>query len=443
LFDVLAAGERTDSDKNASERARRPVLRDAYGGAELPCQGNSGDRAKWRGLAQNRRFRRCPPSHETLNAFARYSAGLGGHFMSDTVTIPTLGKHGATILPAVEVDNCNLELKDDEGFLGDRASRQAFHSILENWRKPLRKLGADPFGNTPSDDLSRPKLDIVLKEGDPEAAAVIQSAIEEYAQELALVVRRFLKARAWAGTERIVMGGGFRESRIGELAIARADLILKADGIKVEMTLIHHDPDEAALIGSLFLAPAWIFKGHDSILAIDIGGTNIRAGVVLPNVAKAHDLTKASVWKSEKWRHADEEKLNRDEAVNELLGMLKDLMKRAKKEGLDLAPFIGIACPGKIEEDGSIAKGAQNLPGNWESSRFNLPARLAEAIPAIGGHDVTILMHNDAVVQGLSEVPFMQDVKRWGVLTIGTGLGNARFTNRANGKEAGKESRKE
>ena len=39
-------------------------------------------------------------------------------------------------------------------------------------------------------------------------------------------------------------------------------------------------------------------------------------------------------------------------------------------------------------------------------------------------------MHNDAVVQGLSEAPFMKDVKRWGVLTIGTGLGNARFTNR-------------
>jgi hypothetical protein len=39
-------------------------------------------------------------------------------------------------------------------------------------------------------------------------------------------------------------------------------------------------------------------------------------------------------------------------------------------------------------------------------------------------------MHNDAVVQGLSEVPFMQDVEHWGVITIGTGLGNARFTNR-------------
>jgi len=355
--------------------------------------------------------------------------------MTDVVTAPALGHHGAARLPAVDVDSYNLELKDDEGFLGDRASRKAFHALLENWRKPLRKLGADPFGDTPSDDLNRSKLDEVLKEGDAEAAAMIQSAIEDYAQELAVVVRRFLKAKAWANTERIVIGGGLRESRIGELAIARANLILKADGIKVDMALIHQDPDEAALIGSLFLAPAWIFKGHDSILAVDIGGTNIRAGVVLPNAAKAADLTKASVWKSEKWRHADEEKLNRETAVDELVGMLKGLIKRARKEGLKLAPFIGIACPGKIEENGDIAKGAQNLPGNWESSRFNLPAQLAEAIPQIGDHDVTILMHNDAVVQGLSEVPYMQDVKRWGVLTIGTGLGNARFTNRQNGKD--------
>jgi len=66
-------------------------------------------------------------------------------------------------------------------------------------------------------------------------------------------------------------------------------------------------------------------------------------------------------------------------------------------------------------------------------SKFNLPASLIEGIPQIGEHDTAVLMHNDGVVQGLSEVPFMQDVKRWGVLTIGTGLGNARFTNR-NGK---------
>jgi hypothetical protein len=40
----------------------------------------------------------------------------------------------------------------------------------------------------------------------------------------------------------------------------------------------------------------------------------------------------------------------------------------------------------------------------------------------------------------------MQDVERWGVLTIGTGLGNARFTNRKkdNGRsEKAKEKEKD
>ncbi len=43
------------------------------------------------------------------------------------------------------------------------------------------------------------------------------------------------------------------------------------------------------------------------------------------------------------------------------------------------------------------------------------------------------------MVQGLSEVPFMQDVLHWGVLTIGTGLGNARFTKRRKDKDKGKD----
>jgi hypothetical protein len=83
-----------------------------------------------------------------------------------------------------------------------------------------------------------------------------------------------------------------------------------------------------------------------------------------------------------------------------------------------------------LEEDGSIDRGAQNLPGNWESSKFNLPAILHSFIPAVGDEETSIVMHNDAVVQGLSEIPYMRDVEHWGVLTIGTGLGNARFTNR-------------
>jgi predicted NBD/HSP70 family sugar kinase len=115
--------------------------------------------------------------------------------------------------------------------------------------------------------------------------------------------------------------------------------------------------------------------------------------------------------------------------------MLRKLIARAEEERLDLAPFIGIGCPGVIEEDGAISRGAQNLPGNWESNSFNLPARLCRGIPKIGRYETVALMHNDGVVQGLSEVPFMQDVKRWGILTIGTGLGNARFTNRSHAND--------
>jgi hypothetical protein len=52
-------------------------------------------------------------------------------------------------------------------------------------------------------------------------------------------------------------------------------------------------------------------------------------------------------------------------------------------------------------------------------------------------------MHNDGVAQGLAEVPFMQDVEHWGVLTIGTGLGNARFTNRRKDKDKDKDDKKD
>jgi predicted NBD/HSP70 family sugar kinase len=349
-----------------------------------------------------------------------------------------IAQHGASRLPSVDVDSFNIEIKDDEGFLGDRASKGAFREILEAWRKPLRKAGEDPFGDEPSDKISKKALDAVLSGDDAEAAAVVHSAIEQFAQELAYVTRRFLKTKAWAKTECIVVGGGFRASRLGEIAIARAEIILKAEGFKVDLVPIRFDPDDAGLIGALHLAPSWIFEAYDSILAVDIGGTNIRCGIVETRWKKAPDLSKASVFKSDLWRHADDEP-SREAAVKRLVKMLQGLIEDAAAEGFKLAPFIGIACPGVINADGSIEKGAQNLPGNWESSKFNLPASLVEAIPVIGEHDTAILMHNDGVVQGLSEVPFMQGIDRWGVLTIGTGLGNARFTNRhrenGNGKD--------
>lgn len=349
--------------------------------------------------------------------------------MAEALTTAGIGKHGADRLPSVDIDSYNIELKDEDGFLGDRASKGAFQEILESWRKPLREVGEDPFGDKPSEEISKKQLDKVIIGDDAEASALIHSVVEDFAQALAYVTQRFLKTKAWSNTERIVVGGGFRQSRLGELAIARTDILLKAEGYKLDMIPIRFHPDEAGLIGCMHLAPSWIFEAHDSILAIDIGGSNIRCGVVQTRQKKTPDLSKASVWKSSLWRHVEDEP-TREISVKKVIKMLKDLIGEADEEGLKLAPFIGVSCPGVINADGAIEKGAQNLPGNWESSRFNLPAELVEEIPMIGDHDTVVLMHNDGVVQGLSEVPFMQDCKRWGILTIGTGLGNARFTNR-------------
>lgn len=345
--------------------------------------------------------------------------------------------HGAAVLPSVTVDSYNVEIEDEEGFIGDKASKGAFWEFVEKWRKPLKELGEDPFGDKSSEKIGKQKLAKLLADGDPESASLVQSAIEDFAQQLAFVIRRFLRLKAWRDTESISVGGGFRASRIGELAIARAELLLRAEDIKLDLELIRNDPDEAGLLGAAHLLPAWMLKGHDGILAVDIGGTNFRAGVVELNLKKSTELAKARVLEFELWRHGEED-ISREDATDRLIEMLKELIAWSQKKKMELAPVIGIGCPGIIQEDGSIDRGGQNLPGNWESSRFNLPQVIRERIRRIGDGETMVVMHNDAVVQGLSELPYLKDRKHWGILTIGTGLGNARFTNRTPPKKTAK-----
>lgn len=356
--------------------------------------------------------------------------------MNDQSAAPVIAAHGAAQLPSVVLDSYNAEIKDDKGsFVGDRASNRAFRAILEDWRKALRKKGEDPIGEEPSTDIAKKKLDKALNGDDLEAAGIVLGTVEDFSQALATVIRRFLKLKDWKDTERIVLGGGLRDSRVGELAIGRAAVLLKSEKIDIDLKPIRHHPDEAGLIGAAHLAPSWLFAGHDAILGVDIGGTNFRAGIVGLNLKDAKDLSKAAVIDSDLWRHRDE-KPTREQAVEKLIAMLEKLISTASKQKIRLAPFIGIGCPGLINADGSIERGSQNLPGNWTSGKFHLPTLLREAIPEIAGHDTAIVMHNDAVVQGLSALPDMQDVKHWGVLTMGTGLGNARFTNRTASGEA-------
>ena len=338
--------------------------------------------------------------------------------------------HGSVELPAVTVDKVNLKIRDGDGFLGDRANSSAFIDILDDARKRMRKHGADPLGKRKTQKIKRRELDRMPLKGGVATAGLIFTAVEEYAQQLALVTRRFLKDENWRGTQRIAVGGGMRDSRVGEWAIGRAAALLKMDGISVDLIPIDKDPDEAGLIGSAYLWPPEALAGHEAMLAVDIGGSNIRAGILRMSRKREPYPKKIKVSRMELWRHADDPKISRDDLIAKLIRMLRRLIDHAEDAGLDLAPFIGVGCPGTIEPNGRISDGAQNLPGSWESNSFNLPERLAAEIPEIQGRTTEVRIHNDAVVQGLSQLPRMRDVKHWAVLTIGTGLGNAHFTNR-------------
>ena len=344
-----------------------------------------------------------------------------------------LPSHGASVLPSVTIDSYNLEVEDEDGFIGDKASKGAFWECVDKWRKTLGEMGEDPFGGKPSEKVGKRKLADFLVDGDADAAALVHSAVEDFAQQLTKVIRRYLRLKDWRDTECIAVGGGFRKSRIGELAVARAGLLLRAEGLDVVLEMIRNNPDDAGLLGTAHLLPAWMLKGHTAMLAVDIGGTNFRTGVVELNLEKNRSLAKSKVVKSELWRHGDDE-TDRDAATTRLAEMLKELVAWSEKNELELAPVIGIGCPGIIKEDGSIDRGGQNLPGNWESARFNLPQVIRAAIPVIGRNETMVVMHNDAVVQGLSELPYVAKRRKWAILTIGTGLGNACFTNRADAK---------
>ena len=341
-----------------------------------------------------------------------------------------LGPHGDMRLASVIIEGYSLELRNGGGFVGDAASGTAFRRMLEAWRNLYASMdGKDPLGSKPTRDFTKKQLDALADKSD-DAAQAIAHASEDYALQLADVVQRFLKQPTWRGVERVVLGGGFHQSDFGGRAIERVREILKAEKVPVDLRTLRHHADDGGLIGWVHLAPPALLQSYDAILAVDIGGTNVRCGIVQTHLHRAPDLSLAEVPRREKWKHAEDEP-RRDELVEGIAAMLEDLIAHAEKKKIRLAPYVGVACPGLIVEDGTLAGGTQNLPGNWESTRFHLPRDLCERLPHIGEGRTQVCLHNDAVVQGLSELPFMQDVQRWAVLTVGTGLGNASYTNRS------------
>jgi len=49
----------------------------------------------------------------------------------------------------------------------------------------------------------------LLAKGDVESIGIVQGAIESFARELAIVLRRFLRLKSWKDADRIMFGGGF------------------------------------------------------------------------------------------------------------------------------------------------------------------------------------------------------------------------------------------
>lgn len=345
-----------------------------------------------------------------------------------TVPSDQRGQHAAMQIPGLTVDSYNLALRDPqgEGFVGDRASQTAFRELLDRARRRCR-TAKDPFGKTPAEEISKDEIDQVLLGGGVDDAHLVHVAVDRYARRLADVVRCFLAQSEWQGVERIVLGGGFTESETGGLAIRRTARRLEIERIDVRLDVLRHDADEGGLLGWVPLVPQDLIDRYGTFIAVDIGGSNIRCGLVEHRLSREPDGSKARVIERMHWRHADDEP-SRDEAVLRTAGMINGLAAYARTAGLGLAPFVGIGCPGRMQSDGTIVQGAQNLPGNWESP-FNLPDALAAHLEPIDGAPPRVVMHNDAVVQGLSERPRMRKARRWGVLTIGTGLGNASYTN--------------
>lgn len=338
--------------------------------------------------------------------------------------------HGTLSLPSVVIDSYSLETREAGGFVGDQASQTAFLRVLDEWRQLLKGRGPDPFGSAATADLS-PTLGRAATGSDPIAAHAVELATEEFAERLAHVTETFLRQSVWKRVKRVVVGGGFKQSAIGAQAVASANRLLHGAGCEVELCLLHHEADDAGLIGWVHIAPPQLLEAHEAILAVDIGGTNVRCGIV---ASGRGDHASPHVEQRRKWRHADDDPA-RGDLVEGIVEMLRELIAHATSAGIKLSPFIGVACPGVINGDGSIDHGAQNLPGDWNSASFHLPRRLRENIPTVIGKKTVVMMHNDAVVQGLSELPFVQDEKGWAVLTIGTGLGNASFTNSASPPE--------
>jgi hypothetical protein len=340
-------------------------------------------------------------------------------------------------LPRVHVSGYSAELSSREGgsgsgkdYVGDQARGEALIDTYEEKAADAKRGNAD--ADDIDEDVSFSDLDGMLRSEAGLEQTLARETAEDFADRLVAVISRFLQYRYWRETDRIVIGGGLTASRIGTVVIAITAAKLRALRSDLQVTRIHHDADDAGLVGCVHLLAAEETRNYDTLLAVDIGGTKARVGTVRMNSdGLGHDG--AYVGRNTVWQHAGTG-LGREEVIGKIADMVLEHASAARQEGRRVIPTVCIGVPGVIDESGCILRGAQNLPGDWEDQDFRLGRAMSEALASRSGSHMRVIACNDAVVQGLSELPFMSDVARWGIFTVGTGLGNAHFANRSVGK---------
>ncbi len=338
-------------------------------------------------------------------------------------------EHGRCRLPLVEIVSYSLPLREGDDFLGDLASGSEFRRILSHERKKVPTDGEPPFGWQRTKEIEGDDLEAALTARDDEAEAVVlERALKRFTDRFASVLLRFLETATWKGTQRIVCGGGLMEGEVGADLLRRAQERMRQSHPNLEMQRLHHPPDVAGMVGWAYAAPREVLGGGDGFVAVDIGGTNVRWGIVRIDRSPP-ERDKLTVEHYEKWCHADEE-VDRERMVERIAEGAKAMFAIAASDGVRLAPFVGLSCPGVVRPQGRLASGGQNLPGDWSEDGFDLPREVAARLEPVSGQAPLVMLHNDAVIQALSDLPRMRDVERWTAVTLGTGLGNCSFENR-------------
>jgi len=143
---------------------------------------------------------------------------------------------------------------------------------------------------------------------------------------------------------------------------------------------------------------------EELILAVDLGGTNVRVAAVNPQGRILHKFT-----------FPTEASRGREKVVENIISKIQEFLVRFPDEEFEVLGG-GFGIPGAIVLDRGIVSQSPNLPG-WED--FDIRSQLSE------GLRMPIFIENDANSFSLGEgwLGAARDVKDFCCLTLGTGVG--------------------